>query len=97
MENDGASSSDNISGSFNSSTYSADEEVIQQRGIKRKLERDGDLASPHIYQQQDQIQESNTSRFERRRSILRTPIKKRLKFMHYSKKKENIKRRARSC
>lgn len=94
MASDTSPLNENVSSSFDSANFSADEDIIQQRGKKRKFES---LQSPRIQHSQEQTQDSVPSKFERRRSILRTPIKKRLKLMHNSKKKESLKKRLRTC
>lgn len=77
---------DNVS--FNSnSTYSADEQVIVERGKKRKLS-ELDTNTVHERIQEDTCRSpKKIKRMKSSKSILRTPVKKRLKLMHDSKRR----------
>lgn len=78
--------SDNVSFSSNS-TYSADEQVIIERGQKRSL---SELDTNQIHDKISDDKCRSPRKFKRMRtskSILRTPLKKRLKLMHDSRRK----------
>lgn len=78
--------SDNVSFSSNS-TFSADEQVIIERGQKRKLtELDTNQIHDRIIEDKFRSPKK-IKRMRSSKSILRTPLKKRLKLMHDSKKK----------